>query len=202
MFHFVILSNRGATAYVNIPRWFRHDFFTYVDNPPCSLCGTLTIFQVETTPTREESARGATKTELHDCSNDDCGACELSSRYENVWTLMQTWWGRGKEWANYSTMLCRAMGVRARFVWHSDENCWTEMYSDTQTRWIHVDACEESWDMPQFYAQTWGKNMDYCIAFSNDGATDVTRRHVRKPEQALSGTICSEEALESMIRKT
>lgn len=48
----------------------------------------------------------------------------------------------------------------------------------------------------------WKRKLTYCIAFSADGCTDVTRRYVRSPtEHALPRTRCSEGVLMHITRE-
>lgn len=184
-------------------RFFKRDFFTWVDAPPCARCGgggggVTEMLRVEQ-PSPEERRRGADRTEVFRCKTDG-SHIERFPRYDDPATLLETRRGRCGEWANCFTLCCLALGSRARWVWNAEDHVWTEVYSEKLQRWVHCDSCEDAFDQPQVYAVGWGKKMSYCLAFSAEGAQDVTRRYVRQAEHALDRNRGSEECLKAALR--
>ncbi|XP_053785620.1 peptide-N(4)-(N-acetyl-beta-glucosaminyl)asparagine amidase isoform X2 [Desmodus rotundus] len=181
--------------------WFKEEFFQWVDDISCSKCGGKTKSRGEALfPNDDELKWGANRVEDHYCD-----ACQLSSRfprYNNPEKLLETRCGRCGEWANCFTLCCRALGFEARYIWDYTDHVWTEVYSPSQQRWLHCDACEDVCDKPLLYEIGWGKELSYVLAFSKDEVVDVTWRYSCKHEEVISRrTQIKEELLRETINE-
>ncbi|XP_020035738.1 peptide-N(4)-(N-acetyl-beta-glucosaminyl)asparagine amidase isoform X1 [Castor canadensis] len=174
--------------------WFKEEFFHWVNNISCNKCGGETRSRdKELLPSDDELKWGASNVEDHYCD-----ACQLSNRfprYNNPEKLLETRCGRCGEWANCFTLCCRALGFEARYVWDYTDHVWTEVYSPSQQRWLHCDACEDVCDKPLLYEIGWGKKLSYVIAFSKDEVVDVTWRYSCKHEEVISRRTNIKEAV-------
>uniref|UniRef100_UPI003AAFA20A peptide-N(4)-(N-acetyl-beta- glucosaminyl)asparagine amidase n=1 Tax=Centroberyx gerrardi TaxID=166262 RepID=UPI003AAFA20A len=173
-------------------RWFKQDFFSWVDRLPCSRCGGKTQNAGSVSPTTDDLRWGAQRVENHYCQT-----CKLSTRfprYNNPEKLLETRRGRCGEWANCFTLCCRALGLDARYIWDSTDHVWTEVYSASQRRWLHCDSCENACDKPLLYEVGWGKKLAYVLAFSKDQVVDVTWRYSCKHPDILTRRTTVQEA--------
>ncbi|XP_034748013.1 peptide-N(4)-(N-acetyl-beta-glucosaminyl)asparagine amidase isoform X3 [Etheostoma cragini] len=173
-------------------RWFKQDFFSWVDCLPCSSCKGPTQNASSLSPSTDDIRWGAQRVENHYCQS-----CRLSTRfprYNNPEKLLETRRGRCGEWANCFTLCCRALGLEARYIWDSTDHVWTEVYSVSQRRWLHCDSCENGCDKPLLYEVGWGKKLAYVLAFSKDQVVDVTWRYSCKHPEVLSRRTRVQEA--------
>ncbi|XP_077446972.1 peptide-N(4)-(N-acetyl-beta-glucosaminyl)asparagine amidase isoform X1 [Stigmatopora argus] len=164
-------------------RWFKYEFFSWVDSLPCNRCRGPTQNSGLLSPTIHDLRWGATQVENHYCQT--CQLCTRFPRYNNPEKLLTTRKGRCGEWANCFTLCCRAMGLEARYIWDSTDHVWTEVYSLSQRRWLHCDSCENICDEPLLYEVGWRKELSYIIAFSQDQVVDVTWRYSSKHAEVL-----------------
>ena len=174
--------------------WFKQDFFTWMNAPTCGVCGGRTAASGMASPTPEELRWGAGRVEAYTCTT--CSRPARFPRYNHPGKLLETRTGRCGEWANCFTLCCRAMGFEARYVLDWTDHVWTEVYSQSQGRWLHCDSCENACDKPLMYETGWGKKLTYIIAFSKDDVQDVSLRYSGKHKEMLKRrTECSEKWL-------
>lgn len=158
-------------------RYFKQDFFKWVNAPDCDRCDQNNQKSIGTTsPNSEESQFECWVVEQYKCNN--CGTITRFPRYNDPIKLLDYRKGRCGEWCNVFTLILKSFGLEARYVLNREDHVWCEYYSQYLKRWVHVDACEQSFDQPYIYSKNWNKKMSYCIAFSHDTVVDVSKRYI------------------------
>ncbi|KAG7612419.1 Transglutaminase-like [Arabidopsis suecica] len=178
--------------------WFKKSF-RWVNEPPCDFCGNKTIGQGMGNPLTSELAYGANRVEIYRCTM--CPTTTRFPRYNDPLKLVETKKGRCGEWANCFTLYCRTFGYDSRLIMDFTDHVWTECYSHSLKRWIHLDPCEGVYDKPMLYEKGWNKKLNYVIAISKDGVCDVTKRYTKKWHEVLSRrTLTTESSLQDGLR--
>ncbi|CAI5732351.1 unnamed protein product [Peronospora destructor] len=183
-------------------RWFKREFFTWMNQPHCSVCKYEKTRSVRTEgpSTAEEITGQASRVEVYQCLA--CGAYTRFPRYNDPVKLLDTRTGRCGEWANCFTLCCRAMGFEARYVLDVTDHVWTEVYSEHCKRWLHCDSCEEQLDCPLTYEVGWGKKLSYIFSFGHDEVVDSARRYTLNWSEMLARRQdVSEKWLETTINQ-
>lgn len=175
--------------------WFKHEFFSWMDQPQCEKCDQKSTLKGMANPTPEEQMYFAGRVELYQCPI--CQAMIKFPRYNHAAKLLETRTGRCGEWAQCFALCCRALGFETRLVIDLTDHVWVEVYCDG--RWRHLDSCENAFDTPLLYEKGWGKKVNYILAFSVNEVRDVTKRYTRDWEKVMERRTCPEIRLKEII---
>lgn len=102
---------------VELCHWFNTEFFDWVNNLPCKVCGS--------------EDRKLTRQEVEDNERVEIGICcgqeTKFYRYNDVAKLLISRRGRCGEYANCFTFLCRCLDFDSRIVHSFFDHVWTEV---------------------------------------------------------------------------
>ncbi|CAF1375784.1 unnamed protein product [Adineta steineri] len=176
--------NKRDLLLLELLRWFKEEFFTWFDRANCDYCKKPMDFAEYTQATREEREYGdAHRVELYRCST--CSSEYRFPRFNAPIKLLETRSGRCGEAANLFACLCRSLSFLTRYIYDPSDHVWTEVYSESEQRWLHCDSCENLCDSPLVYEKGWKKELTFCIAFAKDHIGDVTWRYVTNFKQII-----------------
>ena len=162
--------------FLELLRWFKLEFFQWVDTLACDGCGGKTQNRGMLGPNNEELRYGAGRVENHLCSK--CGFTNRFPRYNCPVRLLTSRRGRCGEWANCFVLLSRALNFETRYVLDETDHVWAEVFSESLgNRWTHADPCENAFDKPLLYEKGWKKKLTYVFSISALQVLDVTWRY-------------------------
>ncbi|KAI1301877.1 Peptide-N(4)-(N-acetyl-beta-glucosaminyl)asparagine amidase [Halotydeus destructor] len=179
--------------------WFKNEFFRWFDTGICSSQNCVNHGQKMRFIGRSARLFNGDMTSVESYQCVSCSQQFHFPRFNDPEQLLQSRKGRCGEWANAFTCICSALGFKARIVIDWTDHVWTEVYSDTLKRWLHVDPCENAIDTPLMYEVGWKKSLTYCIAIRPNEVQDVTWRYTCNPQRVLERRRASEAWLVNLI---
>lgn len=188
-------ENKGATANLKyddlvvkeILRYFKHDFFEWVNTPKCSCGSDKAIGKgARRMPSTAPNPQKISIIEVYECQK--FGKEIVFPRINNPVSLLETKKGRCGEWVNCFLLILEALigdggKDRVRFVWNQEDHVWVEYFSLGLQKWVHLDPCEAAFDEPLLYCENWGKKMSYVLGFNMNNVVDLSGKYITKEKQ-------------------
>lgn len=174
--------------------YFKNNFFTWVNKPPCPQCGGDGD-NMEATGGRRFPADQPNPDQVGVIETYKCQTCQIPvefPRIRNPESLLQTRRGRCGEWVDCFVLILVALledPLKVRYVWNQEDHVWCEYYSTNLKRWVHLDPCEAAFDQPHLYWQNWGKSMSYVLGFGTDYCIDLLEKYIDPSKQIAKLTI-------------
>lgn len=188
-------------------RWFKEDFFKWVNKDPCPFCNNdnqdkLQLTSCEPANQQERNEGDASNTEIYKCLQ--CNKSHRFPRYNNPKMLLRTRKGRCGEYANCFYLILRSLSVSpVRYIWNREDHLWTEYYSTNFEKWIHLDSCENAYNEPLLYCNNWGKKMSYVFGVSTTGFADLSNKYIDQrgnKDKQLPRNAVDEKVLKKIVR--
>lgn len=195
------LLNYDDFIVLELLRYFKHDFFLWLNSPSCR-CGSSEVVQIGLKP--PDPANNPDRIsiiEIYQCKK--CNQYVGFSRINNPAALLDTRKGRCGEWVNCFLLILTALigegKDRIRYVWNNEDHVWCEYYSFGLKRWVHLDPCEGVFDEPLLYCENWGKRMSYVIGFNKYSVVDLSRKYITQDRQIKQLDIVDPEKVKKVI---
>lgn len=180
-------------------RYFKEDFFSWMDKPNCTKCGNNAEVNVVNGSrfANQHNPDNVSVIEHYSCGK--CGTRVDFARINNPVSLLRTRTGRCGEWVNCFMLILHALvgssGNCLRYVWNAEDHVWCEYYSKHLKRWIHLDPCENAFDEPHLYCENWGKKMSLVVGISDGYMIDLSQKYItrekRLPALVSQASLCT-----------
>ncbi|KAK8884707.1 peptide-N4-(N-acetyl-beta- glucosaminyl)asparagine amidase [Tritrichomonas musculus] len=197
----------GDAKVAEITKWFKEDFFTYVKELPCHICGSPTIRENDTSvpsyPTEEEASSGVERFQIFKCKSTKCGALSRFPCYINVCKLLDVKKGLENETIYAFAAILINLGYEIRLVKSiNGDSLWVEYWSDEKGRYINIDPCENIIDQQFLNEKKMEKPESWVIAVGENQCVDVTLKYAQNIDKCIHFRkhLCPEEWYTNYIK--
>jgi len=180
-------------------KWFTNEYFKKYEFPICERCNKQTDYCGNGPVLLSELDGFPLDADHYMCPT--CGSQERFPRFQKPTRLLKNKYGKCREHIIAFGAILHALGFSFRFVTDFTEQEWIEVWSETESRYIHIDPFVEAFDAPLLYETGWMKDIIWVVAINSKECFDVTKRYTSRFDSVISSrnAFLGEEIFQKLI---